>query len=52
MSAAPQTFARHRRQLADLLGPDAVAVIPGARAQRRNDRNAHQFRQDGDFLYA
>lgn len=51
MNAAPQTFARRRRQLADLLGPDAVAVIPGARAQRRNGDNAHPFRQDSDFLY-
>lgn len=51
MNDDPETYVRHRHRLSGLLGPDAVAVIPGARAQRRNGDNDHPFRQDSDFLY-
>ncbi len=46
-----QQAAQHRRQLAERLGEDAVAVIPAAREQPRNRDVEHPFRQDSDFRY-
>lgn len=51
MKTDSETFIRRRRQLAGLLGSNAIAVIPGARVQRRNGDNEHPFRQDSDLLY-
>ena len=44
-------FRAHRIALADRIGHDAVAVVPAAVEQTRNDDVHHVFRQDSDFHY-
>ena len=44
-------FADRRKRFLDAMGPDAVAIIPGARLVRRSADTEFPFRQDSDFWY-
>ena len=44
-------FVKRRRKLIDMMAPNSVAIIPGARASRRNRDVYYPFRQDSDFHY-
>jgi Xaa-Pro aminopeptidase len=44
-------FAERREQLLDAMGPDAVAVVVGARLAVRSADTEFPFRQDSDFWY-
>jgi|FLYL01.1.fsa_nt_gi Xaa-Pro aminopeptidase len=44
-------FAEHRRRLAEVVGPDGIAVVPAAHLAIRNHDVEHPFRQDSDFFY-
>ena len=44
-------FDQRRRQLLAAMQPGAIAVIPGAREQRRNRDVYYPFRQNSDFYY-
>jgi Xaa-Pro aminopeptidase len=44
-------FARRRRQLARIMGRDAIAIVPAAPVQLRNNDVEHAYRQDSDFFY-
>lgn len=44
-------FARRRRQLMDLMGEEAVALLPASSETTRNRDVHHPFRQDSDFYY-
>jgi Xaa-Pro aminopeptidase len=44
-------YAEARRRLAEVVGPDGLAVIPGAHEVIRNYDVAHPFRQDSFFWY-
>ena len=44
-------FARNRRRLAEMIGPEGLAVIPAAAPGVRNSDVEHPFRQDSDFFY-
>lgn len=44
-------FAEHRRRLAEVVGPDGIAVVPAALPAIRNHDVEHHFRQDSDFFY-
>ncbi|CAN5836993.1 Xaa-Pro aminopeptidase [soil metagenome] len=44
-------FLNHRSRLADIVGPDGIAVIPAGIETIRNDDVHHEFRQDSDFFY-
>ena len=44
-------YARRRREVMRLIGPDAVAVLAAAPVQVRNGDVEHAYRQDSDFLY-
>lgn len=44
-------FAQRRRLLLDAMRPGSMAVIPGAREQRRNRDVNYPFRQNSDFYY-
>ncbi|MGJ8670223.1 MAG: aminopeptidase P N-terminal domain-containing protein [Oceanococcus sp.] len=46
-----EEFAARRRQLLDAIGPNAVAIIPGAVEKQRNSDVHYPFRQDSDFQY-
>lgn len=46
-----QEYARRRRQLMRMTGPDAVTVVPAARERLRNNDSHYPFRQDSDFHY-
>jgi len=43
--------AEARRRLAEIIGPDGLAVIPGAHEMIRNHDVPHPFRQDSAFWY-
>lgn len=44
-------FARRRRQLMRMAGPDAAVVVAAAPERQRNADNYHPYRQDSDFHY-
>ncbi|MFP6655321.1 MAG: aminopeptidase P N-terminal domain-containing protein [Myxococcota bacterium] len=44
-------FAQRRQQLLESMGPDAVAVVVGARLTMRSADTEFPFRQDSDFWY-
>jgi Xaa-Pro aminopeptidase len=44
-------FARRRRQLARIMGRDAIAIVPAAPVQMRNNDVEYAYRQDSDFFY-
>lgn len=44
-------FARRRRTLMDLMGPNSVALLPAALEAPRNRDVYYPFRQDSDFYY-
>ena len=44
-------FAERRQQLLDAMGPDAVAILVGARLVTRSADTEFPFRQDSDFWY-
>lgn len=44
-------FARRRRQLMDLMGPDSIAIVPAAPERVRNRDVEYPYRQDSDFFY-
>lgn len=44
-------FAKRRQDLAEMVGPNGVAIIPGASLQTRNSDVHFPFRQDSDFWY-
>ena len=44
-------FAERRNQLLNAMGPDAVAIIPGAGIVQRSNDTSYRFRQDSDFWY-
>jgi Xaa-Pro aminopeptidase len=46
-----QEFARRRKELMRMMGPGAIAIIPGAREKIRNRDSHYPFRQDSDFHY-
>src|SRR5690554_880307 len=49
--AMADRFADHRRQLAEAIGTDGIAVVPAAVEVVRNDDVHHPFRQDSNFVY-
>ena len=44
-------FARRRRALMDLMGPNSVALLPAAAEAPRNRDVYYPYRQDSDFYY-
>ncbi len=46
-----EEFAQRRSKLMDLIGDDAIAIIPSAEIKQRNSDAEFAFRQDSDFLY-
>lgn len=44
-------FARRRKRLLAQLGPDGIAILPGAVERMRNRDTHYPFRQDSDFRY-
>jgi len=44
-------FAQRRQRVIDAIGPDAVAIILGARLATRSNDTEFPFRQDSDFWY-
>lgn len=44
-------FARRRRKLMDIMGPDTIAVLPSAPVQPRNRDVDFPYRQDSHFYY-
>ena len=51
LTIAPDEFARRRRQLMKMAGPDAVVLIATAPERMRNADAAWPYRQDSDFHY-
>ena len=51
LNIAPDEFARRRRQLMKMAGPDAVVLIAAAPERMRNADAAWPYRQDSDFHY-
>jgi Xaa-Pro aminopeptidase len=44
-------FARRRKQLARIMGREAIAILPAALVRHRNSDVEHPYRQDSDFYY-
>lgn len=44
-------FARRRDRLMAAIGPKSVAIVAGAKEQRRNGDTHYPFRQESDFFY-
>lgn len=51
MSVVGAEHKKRRRALMDMMSPGSIAVIPGAKQQRRNRDIQYLFRQDSDFFY-
>ena len=51
LNIVPDEFARRRRQLMKMAGPDAVVLIATAPERMRNADAAWPYRQDSDFHY-
>ncbi len=47
----PAEFARRRKQLMRMAGPDAILILPAAAERIRNNDSHYPYRQDSDFLY-
>lgn len=47
----PTEFARRRRHLMQMMGPDSIAIVPAAVEKIRNGDAHYPFRQDSDFRY-
>ncbi len=47
----PKEFARRRRQLMRMAGPDAIVVVAAAPERVRNNDAHYPYRQDSDFHY-
>lgn len=50
-SVPKDEFARRRAQLARIMGRDAIAILPAAPVQMRNNDVEYAYRQDSDFFY-
>ena len=50
-SVPKDEFARRRRQLARIMGRDAIAIVPAAPVQIRSNDVEYPYRQDSDFFY-
>ncbi|MCO5095065.1 MAG: Xaa-Pro aminopeptidase [Xanthomonadaceae bacterium] len=48
---APAEFARRRRQLMRMAGPEAILILPAAPLRVRSNDSHHPYRQDSDFWY-
>ncbi len=48
---APAEFARRRRQLMRMAGPDAILILPAAPLRVRSNDTHYPYRQDSDFWY-
>jgi Xaa-Pro aminopeptidase len=48
---APAEYARRRRQLMRLAGPEAIVIVPAAPERLRNNDAPYPYRQDSDFHY-
>ena len=48
---ARDEFARRRKQLARIMGRDAIAILPAALPKLRNNDVEYAYRQDSDFFY-
>jgi hypothetical protein len=46
-----QEYKRRRKHLMQIMGDDAVAILPAALVRMRNRDAEFQFRQDSDFHY-
>ena len=51
LSIKPAEFARRRRQLMRMAGPDAIVVVPAAAQRVRSNDTHYPYRQDSDFWY-
>jgi Xaa-Pro aminopeptidase len=51
LAIAPEEFARRRRQLMQMAGPDAVLLVAAAPERMRNADAAWPYRQNSDFHY-
>ncbi|MEA1902816.1 MAG: aminopeptidase P N-terminal domain-containing protein [Actinomycetota bacterium] len=47
----PDRYSEHRSRLAEIVGPDGLAIIPAAHEEVRNHDVVHEFRQDTAFWY-
>ena len=47
----PKEYARRRRQLMRMAGPDAIVIVAAAREHVRNNDAHYPYRQDSDFHY-
>lgn len=47
----PAEFARRRRQLMRMVGPEGLVILPAASEKPRNGDTFFPYRQDSDFLY-
>jgi Xaa-Pro aminopeptidase len=47
----PAEFARRRRQLMRMAGPDAILILPAAAERIRSNDSHYPYRQDSDFWY-
>jgi len=50
-AVAKDEFARRRAELARIMGRDAIAILPAAPVQMRNNDVEYAYRQDSDFFY-
>jgi len=50
-AVARDEFARRRAELARIMGRDAIAILPAAPVQMRNNDVEYAYRQDSDFFY-
>jgi Xaa-Pro aminopeptidase len=50
-SVPKDEFARRRAQLFRIMGRDAIAIVPAAPVQMRNNDVEYAYRQDSDFFY-
>src|SRR4029453_13241284 len=48
---APRVYAERRQRVRDAMGPEAVAILLGARHVTRSRDTDYPFRQDSDFWY-
>ena len=44
-------FARRRKRLMAMMGPDSIAILPAATEMTRSRDTEYHFRQDSDFHY-
>lgn len=51
MSINKQEFARRRKALMAMMGPNSIAILPAAPERVRSRDTEYSFRQDSDFYY-